>query len=53
MCITSVYLNIRRNAIRKQCASLNITSFYDKQLLVLKEDAGGNWKEPEHLKRRV
>lgn len=28
----------------------SITSFYDKQLLVLKEDARGNWKESEHLK---
>ena len=50
--MTSIYLNIniRRNA-RNKCTSPSITSFYDKQLLVLKEDARGNWKESEHLKR--
>ena len=56
--ITSIYLNvpqcIQRNTIHwNKGASLNITSFYDKQLLVLKEDAGRNWKESKHLKRRV
>lgn len=49
-CIYDLNINTRRNA-RNKCASPSITSFYDKQLLVLKEDARGNWKESEHLKR--